>query len=43
MSKIGGAKLREILDFLINQGILQEIVIKDDKAGRPKREYSLMN
>ena len=42
MSKIGGAKLREILNFLIDQGILQETVIKDDKAGRPKREYSLI-
>jgi len=42
ISKIGGAKLREILNFLIDQCILQEIVIKEDKAGRPKREYSLI-
>lgn len=42
ISKIGGTKLREILNFLINQGILQEIVIKEDKAGRPKRKYSLI-
>jgi predicted transcriptional regulator len=43
ISKIGGAKLREILNFLINQGILQEKVIKEDKAGRPKREYTLVD
>jgi len=42
ISQIGGAKLREILNFLIHQGILREIVIKEDKAGRPKREYSLI-
>ncbi|MFX1425927.1 MAG: helix-turn-helix domain-containing protein [Promethearchaeota archaeon] len=43
ISKIGGAKLREILNFLIDQGVLQEKVIKIDKAGRPKREYILID
>jgi sugar-specific transcriptional regulator TrmB len=42
LSQIGGAKLREILNFLIKQEILEEVVIKEDKAGRPKREYSLI-
>lgn len=42
-SKIGGAKLREILEFLVNQGIVEESIIKDNKAGRPKREYSIIN
>ena len=42
-SKIGGAKLREILNLLINQGLIQEEIIKDDKAGRPKRVYSVVN
>lgn len=42
-SKIGGAKLREILDLLINQGLIKEEIIKGDKAGRPKRVYSVVN
>jgi hypothetical protein len=42
-SKIGGAKLREILEFLVNQGIIEEFVVRDNKAGRPKREYSIIN
>ncbi|MFX1374680.1 MAG: helix-turn-helix domain-containing protein [Promethearchaeota archaeon] len=43
LSKIGGAKLREILDFLVSHGVLQEKVIKEDKAGRPKHEYVLID
>ncbi|MFX1268609.1 MAG: TrmB family transcriptional regulator [Promethearchaeota archaeon] len=42
-SKIGGAKLREILNLLINQGLIKEEIIKNDKAGRPKRVYSVVN
>jgi sugar-specific transcriptional regulator TrmB len=42
-SKIGGAKLREILKFLVNQGIIEETIIKGEKAGRPKRLYSIVN
>jgi sugar-specific transcriptional regulator TrmB len=41
-SKLGGAKLREILEFLISQGIIEETAIKEGKAGRPKRVYSLI-
>jgi sugar-specific transcriptional regulator TrmB len=41
-SKIGGAKLREILDLLINQGLIKEEIIKGEKAGRPKRVYSVV-
>ncbi|MHA2392482.1 MAG: helix-turn-helix domain-containing protein [Promethearchaeota archaeon] len=41
MSKMGGAKIRGILDFLINEGIIEEKVIKEEKAGRPKRLYSI--
>ncbi|MFW9821565.1 MAG: helix-turn-helix domain-containing protein [Candidatus Thorarchaeota archaeon] len=41
-SKLGGAKLREILEFLINQGIIEELAIKEDKAGRPKQVYSII-
>jgi len=42
-SKIGGAKLREILNLLIDQGLIKEEIIKGDKAGRPKRVYSVVN
>jgi sugar-specific transcriptional regulator TrmB len=42
-SKIGGAKLREVLDLLINQGLIKEEIIRSDKAGRPKRVYSIVN
>ncbi|MHA2180381.1 MAG: helix-turn-helix domain-containing protein [Promethearchaeota archaeon] len=42
MTKLGGAKLREILEFLINQGIVEETSIKEGKSGRPKRVYSLI-
>ena len=40
-SKIGGAKLREILELLTNRGVIEETLIKGDKAGRPKRIFSL--
>jgi len=42
-SKIGGAKLKEILEFLVNEGLIEETIIKAEKAGRPKRVYSLIN
>jgi sugar-specific transcriptional regulator TrmB len=42
-SKIGGAKLREILKFLVYQGIIKETIIKGERAGRPKRIYSIVN
>ena len=41
-SKIGGAKLREILEFLIDEGLIEETVSKGEKAGRPKRMYSVI-
>lgn len=41
LSKMGGVKIRGILDFLINKGIIKETVIKEDKVGRPKRLYSI--
>ncbi len=41
-SKIGGSKLREILEFLVDEGIIEETVIKGQKAGRPKRLYSII-
>ena len=31
------------LDLLINQGLIKEEIIKGDKAGRPKRVYSIVN
>jgi len=40
-SRLSGAKLREILEFLIGQGVLKEELIKSDKVGRPKRVYSI--
>ena len=42
-SKIGGAKLREILEFLTNEGLIEETIIKGEKAGRPKRVYSVIS
>jgi len=42
-SKISGAKLREILKFLNNEGLIKEEIIKSEKAGRPKRVYSIIN
>lgn len=41
-SRIGGAKLREILQFLISEGVIEETLNKDKKPGRPKRVYSLI-
>jgi len=40
-SRIGGAKLREILEFFVKEGIIQEEYIKTEKAGRPKQVYSI--
>ncbi|MFW9987081.1 MAG: hypothetical protein ACFFC3_00300 [Candidatus Odinarchaeota archaeon] len=40
-SKIGGGKLREILDFLIHKGIVKESKIKG-ASGKPKNEYTLV-
>ncbi|MHA2127271.1 MAG: helix-turn-helix domain-containing protein [Promethearchaeota archaeon] len=40
-SRIGGSKLREILEYLIREGLIEEKVITGEKAGRPKRVYSL--
>jgi len=42
-SKIGGAKLKKILSFLINEGLIEETVLKGEKAGRPKRVYSIIS
>ncbi len=41
-SKISGKKLREVLDFLINEGIVQEEILQNKQAGRPKRVYSIV-
>ncbi|MHA2282044.1 MAG: helix-turn-helix domain-containing protein [Promethearchaeota archaeon] len=41
MSKLGGGKLREILDFLINEGLIEETMKSEKTAGRPGREYSI--
>lgn len=41
-SKIGGGKLRQILEYLIREGIIKEQIIKDNKAGRPKQKYSII-
>jgi sugar-specific transcriptional regulator TrmB len=40
-SKIGGAKLKEILEFLLEEGLIEETIIKAEKAGRPKRVFSI--
>ncbi len=42
-SKMGGAKLKEILDFLIEKGLIEETVIKGATAGRPKRVFSIIS
>ncbi|MFW9878988.1 MAG: helix-turn-helix domain-containing protein [Candidatus Thorarchaeota archaeon] len=42
-SKMGGAKLKEILNFLIDEGLIEETVIRGDQAGRPKHVYSIIN
>jgi len=41
-SKMGGDKLKEILEFLIDEGVIEEIIIKGEKAGRPKHVFSLI-
>jgi len=41
-SRIGGAKLREILEFFVKEGIIQEEYIKTEKARRPKQVYSII-
>ena len=41
-TKIGGAKLREILDFLLKEGVIYEQFITGEKVGRPKRVYSIV-
>ncbi|MFX0004176.1 MAG: helix-turn-helix domain-containing protein [Promethearchaeota archaeon] len=41
-SKIGGTRLNEILEFLIGEGLIEEIVIKGENAGRPKRVFSIL-
>jgi sugar-specific transcriptional regulator TrmB len=40
-SKLSGARVREILEFLINEGLIKEEIIKSEKAGRPKYLYSI--
>ena len=39
-SRVGGGKLREILNFLINEGIIKESEIKGAN-GKPRKEYTL--
>jgi len=41
-AKLGGTKLKEILDFLLKEGLIEETIIKGNKAGRPKRLYSII-
>ncbi len=41
-SKLGGGKLKEILEYLIAIGTIKETVVKGDKAGKPRREYSVI-
>lgn len=41
-SKISGARLRQILDYLISEGIVREEIVQNEQAGRPKRVYSLV-
>ena len=42
-SKIGGTKLKEILGFLVDEGLIEETIIKGEKAGRPKRVYTIVS
>ena len=39
-SKIGGGKLKEILNFLINKGVVKESTIKEG-SGKPRKEYTI--
>ncbi|MFX1302625.1 MAG: helix-turn-helix domain-containing protein [Promethearchaeota archaeon] len=41
-SKLGGGKLKELLEFLISEGLIEETVSKGEKAGRPQRIYSII-
>ncbi|MGQ4876383.1 MAG: helix-turn-helix domain-containing protein [Promethearchaeia archaeon] len=41
-TKIGGTKLKKILDFLVNQGLIKEEIIQGN-TGRPKKIYYLIN
>ena len=41
-SKIGGAKLKDILEFLIKEGLIEETTIKSEKVGRPGVYYSII-
>lgn len=41
-SKIGGAMLKQILDYLVRTGAIEENLIKGEGAGRPKRVYSIV-
>ncbi|MFX1366508.1 MAG: hypothetical protein ACFFCE_03210 [Promethearchaeota archaeon] len=41
-SKIGGSKLKDILEFLIDKGLIEEKIIKGEQAGRPKKIYSII-
>jgi sugar-specific transcriptional regulator TrmB len=41
-SKIGGAKLKEILEYLIKEGLIKETTVKSEKTGRPGVYYSLV-
>lgn len=40
--KMGGTKLRELLDFLVTKGLIEESIVKAGKPGRPKRIYSVV-
>ncbi len=41
-AKLGGAKLKEVVQFLIDHDMIKEEIIKSQSAGRPKRIYSLV-
>jgi sugar-specific transcriptional regulator TrmB len=40
-AKIGGSRLREVLEFLLKEEKIEEIKIKDNKPGKPRLEYSI--
>ncbi|MEJ2249649.1 MAG: helix-turn-helix domain-containing protein [Candidatus Lokiarchaeota archaeon] len=40
-AKIGGTKLREALDFLKKEGMINEVKIQINKPGKPRLEYSI--
>jgi len=41
-SKISGIKLKEILEYLLNEGLIKEEIIKSSGAGRPKHVFSIV-